>query len=54
MKENQDPGAEKVDITKDEHRLVNSFDQFSKQRNRLYKGYKEALWNDKYMKLISK
>lgn len=54
MKENTDPSAPKIDITKEEHRLVNSFDQFQKQKDRFYKGFKEATWNNKYMQLIKK
>lgn len=54
MKENLSPGMNRVEITKDDQRLVTTFTQFTKQRNRLMKGYKEAKWNDKYMKLISK
>ncbi|CAI2368995.1 unnamed protein product [Moneuplotes crassus] len=54
MKENLSPEMNRVEITKDDQRLVTTFTQFTKQRNRLMKGYKEAKWNDKYMKLISK
>lgn len=52
MNENTDPQFAKVDITTEEHKLVKAFESFEKHRNRLLKGCKEAIWNDKYMNLI--
>lgn len=44
--------ADAIQITPEEHKIVSNFEQFQKQKMRLIKGYKEAIWNYKYMSLI--
>jgi len=48
----QEEKENQLEITKAEHKLVKVYEGFQKQRNRLLKGYKEAVWNNKYMELI--
>ena len=49
---NEQNDTDGVKITPEEFKFVSSFEQFQKQKNRLYKGFKEATWNYKYMSLI--
>ena len=44
--------ADQLEITEGEHNLVKTVEGYQKQQSRLSKGYKEALWNDKYMSLL--
>ena len=44
--------ADQLEITEGEHNLVKTVEGYQKQQSRLSKGYKESLWNDKYMSLL--
>ena len=44
--------ADQIDITEGERNLVKTVEVYQKHQNRLLKGYKEALWNNKYMSLL--